>query len=1192
MKTIKENKRRSHVLTAATLMTAAGYYGSQKLLNMPVKYDANRLRYLAAGIPEWQTIVKSIGLPEGYIPARAVYLNSIRAIEESLFGIPKSLGISDLISHKLFQNTEILFESKVHQEHLIKHSKYYSRLTGVNPEYLNLNQETFRYSGNKLYLAAKENGTWVNKRILLDSADLHVAKFQIGDKLNHSRFLSEYQSNLGITPARFSKNPQSHEFGLLVTGGKNKYHNLARKAGAYASDLFKTYLRVMDDPFETASKFLDSTGLGTNLSRKIFGRGSDLLQQFGLKNRFGAGGSEFLGRKATELMKRHLTHGIPTLVGGFLAYKAVNRITAETGLLPGGISGTFASAAQGVGLAWSHVSEASGLTWLKEKQEKLAPGSTSLGAVLAFPLAGMLTGGLLSGGKTVIDHFSHSGVDPLLSRELKTPFKLGIKAQGLAANIDEKLGTSIKGFIEKILPSEATRFQRFTKTGALIGMAMSLPFLPGALGSKYRPEERKKIYSGEQFVPIKKGRYWEMGMGAYEGEGTDYYAPHWTVRFIKDMHAKGMYQDLYGHPFKRWLGQAIDPYYIERHMDKKGYRKYDVWGPSDLGLGFIGKIYKHTIGKILKPPVYFYKNDKERERLKATDPYSMKAGVNEVFQAFTEATGLKGFVMRSIASKFTHRQTLFEQDELAQSAERIGSLDRQYFDANIGSGLGNTEVVRRMLIDQFSETQYIDSNKVNNMPSWMPEHFKTGDPYAKIPGGEYRLPGAGYAALHPELRKLTPEQYPDAYKLSILGNVAPYSKQRIELERKVQAGYEYGKLAPGELQAFAQFSKEQEAIAAEDKKLTYEPPDNWYGKYWNLLGKVGRGNPLEHLTPFAPVHKFAPSQDPLEKYKDLEVLDSNYKMWDHPVRDFLAPTVNKALNELSFGAYVPKSYETSASIEEQFQKIQFVKNQMLAQEMKRTSDAQEQQQLASQMRRTMYDVSPYAPEEQLTKFIPRSERQYFNAFAKEQNPRRREAIMHYVPNYMREIYNAQWEKEKTYEIQDKIMRGDRVSSDEKNYLIQGEQDIASRGVSVDRHRGLKIIGDENENYRKLKLQEITENNDLPNPNSTVWASNVSVDAVKAKVIMNEGMNLHDFDLWNDDEEEAHRLPNDVVYDINVTRGVFGSARHRLKNQLHQMGLTDVSLTMSPHPYGNTNIVTTVDVKPYIAETLRNDGYIG
>jgi hypothetical protein len=40
-----------------------------------------------------------------------------------------------------------------------------------------------------------------------------------------------------------------------------------------------------------------------------------------------------------------------------------------------------------------------------------------------------------------------------------------------------------------------------------------------------------------------------------------------------------------------------------------------------------------------------------------------------------------------------------------------------------------------------------------------------------------RLPGAGYEALHPELKGIDPEDYPAIAKLRILSDVAPYSRE-------------------------------------------------------------------------------------------------------------------------------------------------------------------------------------------------------------------------------------------------------------------------------------------------------------------------------------------------------------------------------------------------------------------------------
>ena len=114
----------------------------------------------------------------------------------------------------------------------------------------------------------------------------------------------------------------------------------------------------------------------------------------------------------------------------------------------------------------------------------------------------------------------------------------------------------------------------------------------------------------------------------------------------------------------------------------------------------------------------------------------------------------------------------------------------RYYERELGAGLGPSpslkehfgysEPLRRFIQRASFEPQ---ANEIpNTMPSWLPgddymTNFKVGDPYAGIDDGYARLPGAGYEALHPELKGLSPEDYPDIHKLRILGDVAPYSRE-------------------------------------------------------------------------------------------------------------------------------------------------------------------------------------------------------------------------------------------------------------------------------------------------------------------------------------------------------------------------------------------------------------------------------
>jgi hypothetical protein len=118
------------------------------------------------------------------------------------------------------------------------------------------------------------------------------------------------------------------------------------------------------------------------------------------------------------------------------------------------------------------------------------------------------------------------------------------------------------------------------------------------------------------------------------------------------------------------------------------------------------------------------------------------------------------------------------------------NMSRCYYERELGAGMGPnpamdeafgySEPLRRFIQRESFEPQ---ANEIRNtMPSWLPgddymTNFKVGDPYVRVDDGYARLPGAGYGAIHPELKGVDPEDYPDIHKLSILADVAPYSRE-------------------------------------------------------------------------------------------------------------------------------------------------------------------------------------------------------------------------------------------------------------------------------------------------------------------------------------------------------------------------------------------------------------------------------
>jgi hypothetical protein len=89
--------------------------------------------------------------------------------------------------------------------------------------------------------------------------------------------------------------------------------------------------------------------------------------------------------------------------------------------------------------------------------------------------------------------------------------------------------------------------------GAAIGLAAMLPFVPGMIGSRKKGNELRDIYSGQEQVPIRAGRWWEVGSTAFEGARIKEWRPHWSI--LHKSHAEDA--ALYGSEEEKWKHNPV-----------------------------------------------------------------------------------------------------------------------------------------------------------------------------------------------------------------------------------------------------------------------------------------------------------------------------------------------------------------------------------------------------------------------------------------------------------------------------------------------------------------------------------------------------------------------------------------------------------------------------------------------------------
>ena len=355
-----------------------------------------------------------------------------------------------------------------------------------------------------------------------------------------------------------------------------------------------------------------------------------------------------------------------------------------------------------------------------------------------------------------------------------------------------------------------------------IGVLIAAPFIPGMIGSRKTEDELQRIYSGEEEVPVRAGRWWDVGSTPFSGGRIKYFRPHWYQLMKSKAEMVSTYgsEDAYWehHPLLHPFKYIKDPYWLERA--NYASRPYPITSPAFSNVPLIGPLLAATIGRIVKPPQRMHEGEWDinnytlySPRLepnmelgglapsKPREEFGFKDVTTREALAFAEYTGLPGFIATTLYGQAGPQGTP-GKDVILQGSRQMTNLARQYYQRELGavsgfnpSGTGGmpfgySEPLRRFIQPDKLGSQ---ANEIpNTMPRWLPGedymiNFRTGDPFAKIPEGGARLPGRGYATLHPELRGLKPEEYPDITRYKILADVAPWSKEYMIYRSKVRA---------------------------------------------------------------------------------------------------------------------------------------------------------------------------------------------------------------------------------------------------------------------------------------------------------------------------------------------------------------------------------------------------------------------
>lgn len=448
---------------------------------------------------------------------------------------------------------------------------------------------------------------------------------------------------------------------------------------------------------------------------------------------------------------------------------------------------------------------------------------------------------------------------------------------------------------------------------------------------------------------------------------------------------------------------------------------------------------------------------------------SLQAG--ELAYKFQETMGIYGFGFGAVRGSFGFGQQDFSpQRSTLQSSAKAYGTTRAFWDLNLGGlgdvplaaegALGNieaSEIVRRFIPKERTDVTYLNPirNKMADQYPFLPgadyfTNFQQGDPFTKVQEGELRLPGIGYERLNPYAKG-----YDELTQLSILGDVAPYSKEFRQLNRRIDMTGLDGSQRVRLEEIRSQVEDTTKKYDFSEYKFKYSTPEEMQIKRRDhTLGKVGEY--IAHRDTFFNT-KFLQKRTAQEDWERRNVYGSTFPEWQNPVESFIQPMYYKATQRspltagigmsvigtmfartgrakafasivgmttgAGFSAYgnakeaitgerfIPEERKKQMALEEYTDILSYVKNTSLANQAKESGDMASAAQFSQAAKRTMYGADIYgASVDTLSLAIPKRKREHFKAMISAPEEER-DRILSTSGRLERRIYQAAWGRE-------------------------------------------------------------------------------------------------------------------------------------------------------------------------------------
>jgi hypothetical protein len=586
--------------------------------------------------------------------------------------------------------------------------------------------------------------------------------------------------------------------------------------------------------------------------------------------------------------------------------------------------------------------------------------------------------------------------------------------------------------------------------------------------------------------------------------------------------------------------------------------------------GSSGAVYGPPVGPMMMP-----------EKI-VSSGLPIRSGSNDYLKGdlgykLQETAGIYGFMEGQTRKSLGMGAYDFEPDKpVLQSASEAYGTTRAFWDLNLGGmgdlplpaegPLGNielSEIARRFVPHKRSTVNMLNpiKNTMGKKYPFLPgsenfTDFTTGDPFTKVPEGEMRLPGIGYERLN----KLYPDRngrYGAVNQLDILADVAPYSKEYRNLDRRID---KIG-LSEEERAKVGQIRAQQNAIKNSKTNFTAYDDSSFVDKALSPFSTAK--NAALHTDNFIN-NKFIGRRNATEDYERKNVYGSTFPEWQRPVESFVKPIYYKgtqrnpllaaavggfafrqfvkgkaaktgatAIGALTVGGYsafkqfsnrrfIPMQRKKELALEEYSDILTYTKNRTAASRAAQLGDVESAKQYMAATKKTMYGTDLDSTSvDRLAAGIPKRKRDHFKAMI-QAPPAERKRILSTAGRLERRIYEAAW------------------------------------GMPVE---------------RKPDLTEYFQTHELPGKDWEGWHPNTNMEHVKIKMGQSMGLEMSQMGYYPQQIKEANLTnPSYPEFGNGKKMGNSQDVKNRLQSLMYDHGINGtISESRSYSGSGSVNI---------------------